>query len=119
MSYLDTRDLAKRQSEIESEIEEIEESTPTQERLEDREELQEELSEIEAIEGYCADFKYGETLIPEEDFEDYARELAEDLGSISDDATWPANCIDWKRAALELSQDYTLIEYQGTSYYVR
>ena len=41
--------------------------------------------------------------------EDYAQQLAEDTGAIDEDARWPHNCIDWERAARELSYDYTLI----------
>jgi antirestriction protein len=59
------------------------------------------------------------TLIPENGFEDYARELAEDIGAISSDTGWPATCIDWERAARELQMDYTSVEYDGDTYYYR
>jgi hypothetical protein len=62
---------------------------------------------------------YGVTLIPESGFQDYARELAEDIGAIDPQAGWPLHCIDWERAANELATDYTLIEYDGDSYYYR
>ncbi len=35
--------------------------------------------------------------------EDYAQELAEDCGMVPDDLAWPLSCIDWKRAARELT----------------
>lgn len=40
-------------------------------------------------------------------FRDYAENLAEEIGAVNPDATWPNNCIDWERAARELAMDYT------------
>jgi antirestriction protein len=79
----------------------------------------EELDELETLENEISDFRHGETMIPENDFEDYARQLAEDIGAIPDDAQWPCTCIDWEWAARELAMDYSMVEYQGESYYVR
>jgi hypothetical protein len=85
------------------------------------EDEQTELSELEDLENEmdARAFKDGETLIPETDFEDYARQLAEDIGAIPDDAGWPCTCIDWEQAARELAMDYTSVTYQGTDYLVR
>jgi hypothetical protein len=59
-------------------------------------------------------------LIHEDAFEDYARELAEDLhGKEIREASWPFDCIDWERAADELRADYTTVEIDGNTYYVR
>jgi hypothetical protein len=41
-------------------------------------------------EGY-SDWQHGATLIRDSYFEDYARELAEDIGAIPEDASWPAH----------------------------
>jgi hypothetical protein len=57
------------------------------------------------------------TMIPEHEWENYARELAEDIGAISKDGEWPAYCIDWERAAHELATDYGKLEVDGTLYY--
>jgi len=38
--------------------------------------------------------------------EDFAQNLAEDLGAVDPDATWPNDCIDWERATRELFMDY-------------
>jgi len=65
----------------------------------------------------CADWLYGEPLISEDYFEDYARELAEETGDVDRDLPWPLNCIDWEKAADELRQDYTEIEVDGRIYY--
>lgn len=62
---------------------------------------------------------YEPTLIPDGEFEDYARELAEDIGAIDRDAGWPLRCIDWKRAANELRMDYTSITFDGDDYLTR
>ena len=79
----------------------------------------EELEELEELESEISDFNHGETMIPVDDFEDYARELAWDLGAIDGNAKWPLNHIDWEAAAEALAQDYTIVSYQGDDYYVR
>ena len=40
------------------------------------------------------------------DDEDFAYDLAEQLGLIDHEAGWPNNCIDWERAARDLMYDY-------------
>jgi len=60
---------------------------------------------------------YEPTLIAEDYFEEYARELAEDVGALSND--WPASYIDWEAAAVALQMDYTSVEFDGTTYYYR
>lgn len=62
---------------------------------------------------------YPLTLIHEDHFEDHARELAEDIGAVDRDATWPNNCIDWSAAADQLRYDYSEIDVEGTTYYYR
>jgi antirestriction protein len=59
------------------------------------------------------------TMIPESDFVAYAQELADDIGALHQDASWPSNCIDWERAARELQMDYTGVRVNGTMYYFR
>ena len=55
---------------------------------------------------------YPITLIRESYFETYARELAEDIGAINSEATWPNNCIDWK-------QRQRPTEFNGVTFYYR
>lgn len=57
--------------------------------------------------------------IRDSDFEDYARELADDIGAVPEDATWPNNCIDWAQAADELRQDYSAVEIGKVTYWYR
>jgi hypothetical protein len=52
-------------------------------------------------------------------FEDYARELAEDIGAINKSYGWPNYCIDWARAARELKIDYTSVDVNGETYWFR
>lgn len=79
----------------------------------------EELAELENLESEISEWRHGETLILERDFEDYARQLAEDIGAISGKESWPLKCIDWERAAEELAMDYITVSYQGNDYLVR
>jgi hypothetical protein len=62
---------------------------------------------------------YPVTLIRDSYFEDYARELAEDIGAIRSDVGWPCNCIDWKQAARELQLDYSTVKICGVTYWCR
>lgn len=68
---------------------------------------------------YAPDWHYGETLIRDSYFQDYAQELAEDVGAIDAAATWPNTCIDWEWAARELQMDYTAVEFDGVTYWTR
>jgi hypothetical protein len=65
------------------------------------------------------DWSYGATLIRDSYFTEYARELTEDIGAIPNDAAWPLHCIDWEWAARELRMDYTPVEFDGVTYWVR
>lgn len=65
------------------------------------------------------DWQYGATLIRDSHFQDYARELAEDIGAVPSEYTWPTSCIDWEQAARELRTDYTSVDFDGVTYWVR
>lgn len=62
---------------------------------------------------------YPVTLIHDSYFKEYAQELAEDIGAIDRNSTWPNNCIDWERAASELQTDYSSVEFDGDTYWYR
>jgi hypothetical protein len=75
---------------------------------------------VEEIEGYSGDTaRDGITMIRDSYFKEYAQEFAEDIGAIESERRWPAYCIDWDWAARELQQDYTSVEYDGVTYWVR
>ena len=89
-------------------------------------ENEDEAAELKALtelaseaEGYAADWNHGETLIRESYFQQYAQDLAEDIGAISRDMPWPACHIDWDAAADALKMDYTAVDFDGVTYYVR
>lgn len=86
----------------------------------------EELAELEAlleeIGGCGGDHKwegnwYPAELIADDDFAEYAEELAGDIYDIPD--TWPHRCIDWGQAADELRHDYTPVTFRNTDYLYR
>lgn len=73
----------------------------------------------EEAEGYAEDWRYGATLIHEDYFEDYARDLAAEGDYDMKNEQWPYTCIDWAKAAEELQQDYTSVDFDGETYWVR
>ena len=66
-----------------------------------------------------ADWRYGEALIRESYFTEYAEELADDIGAIDRNAGWPLAHIDWEAAADALKIDYTEIDFDGVTYLAR
>lgn len=141
MSYLDTRDLYKRQCELQEELDALEKAleeaksayieAPVEQggyyataydALKDwLEEYKEELDALNQLENEIGrEWTHGETLIPEDEFENYARDFAEDIhGNAVRDASWPFDCIDWAQAAEDLQQDFSTVEYQGDTYFFR
>jgi hypothetical protein len=127
-NLIDTRDLHDRYNELQEKIENAEmewvergeEDSPKPEAADvlDTEELSD-WEELSDMEDGISDFWYGETLIPDDEFTEYAEELADDLGLTPRDAGWPVTHIDWEAAADALRQDYTEYEWQGTTYLAR
>jgi hypothetical protein len=75
---------------------------------------------FEELRGYAGDDpEDGVFLIREDTFEEYAEELADDIGAIDRQASWPLCHIDWKAAAEHLKQDYTEVEFEGATYLYR
>jgi hypothetical protein len=113
--YLNTYDLWREADELAGgdwenpDYEYVDELAP-----EDRERL-EALSEL--LEGFDgSEARHGVELIPEDAFEDYARQLAEDIGAVPEQYTWPISCIDWEYAARELGHDYSCVAFDGVYY---
>jgi len=143
--YIDTRDLKERRDYLKQEI--LDSFLETFEHYADRtetfddilfeeEEIQEwivdwetELEEIaeinqveDEVESYGGDgFEFGTTLIKEYDFEEYCEELVRDYGYLSRDTITALieNNIDWSGIADDMRQDYSELEYQGTTYLFR
>jgi len=82
-----------------------------------------ELEELEIFarecSGYAPAWEYGEALILDTYFEEYARDLTEDLGDVDHDAPWPHSYIDWEKAADALRMDYTAVEIGRYTYWIR
>lgn len=102
----------------------VDESTLDANSLAELEELKEELAILKALadeaSDYASDWTYGETLIRDSYFEDYAQQLAEDCCNVDfSKLTWPLTCIDWKQAAKELKYDYASVDYDGVTYWIR
>ena len=141
MNILDTRDLDKRLNELEDERDDLEDSL-TEARIEAKdcdpeeeeeyddnvidaiealkewdEEYKEELDELYAMRDEISEWRHGEALIAEEDFAEYAEQLADDLYGV--EQHWPFNHVDWDAAADELKSDYSSIDYQGSTYLYR
>lgn len=112
---LDVRDLIKRFEELE-ELEEIDD-----EEIEERNALRALLDELKGAGGdeqWRGDW-FPITLIADSYFEQYAQELADDIGAVDSKASWPNDCIDWAKAARELQVDYTTVDYDGVTYWFR
>jgi hypothetical protein len=83
-----------------------------------------ELKQLEALRDEIGESRgkindEGGPFVHENDFEEYAQELAEDIGAIDRNASWPLGCIDWERAADELKMDYSSVEWNGDTYFYR
>jgi hypothetical protein len=137
---IDSRDVIKRIEELEEErqslqddvdiantedppnpsaLNEAEEALSEWDNADDAEELKALKALAEEGEGY-SDWRHGAQLINEDYFETYAREFAEDLhGAEMRSAAWPFSCIDWEQAAAELQQDYSAVDFDGQTFWVR
>ena len=78
--------------------------------------MHEELVELRVFKDEVGD---SEQFILDENFKDYARDLAKEAGLVDESASWPYTCIDWAAAAEELKQDYTSVEMQGNTVWYR
>jgi hypothetical protein len=124
--YFDSRDVQERIDELELEIEtnqknltELDEAAAIEELTEETAELREELNILQAVKDDVdsSEWPDGMTFIRTDEFENYARELAEDIGTISKDSSWPIYHIDWAAATEELAQDYSIATLGDYDYY--
>lgn len=127
---IDSRDVIARIEELKSEVEDIESAEdyePLQAK-QDHAEIYDELANLEALadeaSGYAADWEHGEQLIRDSYFTDYIEELIKDcyeLPKEMNSGEWPYRhmTIDFEAAADEAKQDYTSVELDGVTYWVR
>jgi len=120
---IDSRDVIERIEELESELLNEDGEIDTANEDPDYRDKCGELGALQALadeaSGYASDWKYGETLIRDSYFRDYAEQLADDIGAIDRNASWPVNCIDWDQAARELQMDYSAVDFDGVTYWIR
>jgi hypothetical protein len=65
------------------------------------------------------DWPYGETLIHDKYFTEYAEQLAYDIGAVSPNNAWPVSEINWNAAAEALLQDYMQISWGDETFWIR
>lgn len=138
----DIRDMIKRFEELETELQDAHhgESDPPASPFDEwakntaadeNATMQDAAIEFRAIQSFLDDVKgyggdeqwrgdwYPVGFIADSYFEQFAQELAEDIGAINRDASWPNTCIDWEQAARELQQDYSIVTINGSDYWYR
>lgn len=119
MTYLDLRDLVKERDELRDRRDDEDQDDPLDEEETER------LEEIEGIDGQLGGDLDGwannePIAIPESDFEDYCRNLADDCGYTNGGDDNPLlNYIDWERWAADCRHDYSGFDFDGDSYLVR
>lgn len=69
-------------------------------------------------ENYAPDWQYGETVIAESYFTEYAQDMLKDTGELPQEIPGYV-AIDWEQTAANIKVDYTEIEYDGDTYLVR
>jgi predicted RecB family endonuclease len=113
---MDSRDIIERIEELEAEIKSVED-----EGSECDPEVHDELRALVDLAQEASaspDWTYGEALIRDSYFEEYAEQLADDMGvEVKDE--WPYRHIDWVAAARELQQDYFDVNFDGVTYWIR
>lgn len=120
---IDSRDIQERIDELQEIADEIEDANGELEEGEEPSTMDEEdRDELDALIAFkeevnSSEWESGIGFIRESYFEDYAREYAQDIGAIEDDAHWPATHINWEEAAEELLIDYSSAELDGDTYY--
>ncbi len=72
----------------------------------------------EEAEGYSDDWKHGSTLIRDDYFTEYAEELCKDIGDLPSEIPWYIE-IDWEKTAEHIKADYTEVDFDGVSYWIR
>lgn len=127
-NVIDSRDVIERLEELEAELSERvpdnergNSDNPAWKEWEESDEAQELKflqTLVDELEGYCDDWKYGVTIIHENYFTDYTKELLVDCDYLPKDLpSWIV--IDWEETADNVKVDYTEAEFDGVTYYAR
>ena len=117
-------DYADKQNDIDNKLEEIaDKENEIQECEVEYNRYSSELEELEALKDEISNnssegFDYGIQLIHENDIDDYFHEMLIDCGYIPKDMpSWIV--IDWQATYNNMKQDYSEIELNGNTFYVR
>lgn len=121
---LDTRDIIERIEWLESDEAKDTDTYEAKEIEEFAQELTDLMAFMDEMKGYGGDEQwrgdwYPLTLIADNYFEQYAQELAEEIGDISSEIRWPYTCIDWEKAARELQVDYSEYTFKDHTFWAR
>lgn len=113
---IDSRDVIER-------IEELHEiATDDAADQDERTHANNELSVLQSLqeeaEGYAPDWKHGCALIRDSYFTEYAEELCKDIGDLPKEIPHYIE-IDWEKTAKNIQVDYTSVEFDGVTYWVR
>jgi len=69
-------------------------------------------------ESLSRDWRHGETLIREDYWVDYVKQMLEDCGDLPRDLPDYIE-IDWDKTANNIAMDYSTLEFDGVTYYIR
>lgn len=113
---IDSRDVIER-------IEELHDiATDESEDRDERTHADNELAVLQALqeeaEGYAEDWHHGVTLVRDSYWVKYVQELLADIGDIPKGIPHYV-VIDWEATAHNIQQDYTSVDYDGVTYWVR
>ena len=119
-----TEDYVSKQNDIDAMLEQIvEKENDVQECEVEYSRYSEELTELEELKEEISNnsdegFEYGIQLIHENDIDDYLHELLLDCGYIPKDLpSWIE--IDWQATCDNMKEDYSELELNGNTFYVR
>lgn len=126
---IDIRDVIERVEELETEVQNIDDMPDgdqmknTVEGDEAREELKRLTDFLNECNGNGGDEQwrgdwYPVTCIRDTYFQDYAEELVKDIGDLPKEIPHYI-AIDWEATAENIRQDYTSVEFDGVTYWVR
>ena len=79
----------------------------------------EHIDEINELEDEITEFPFGETLIPNDDFTEYCKDMAEDCYNLKDVPDFIKYNINWNGVASDLEVGYSSVTYQGKTYLYR
>lgn len=121
---IDSRDVIARIDELQSERDEYCSDSDkyaddwATEYPEDAAELTSLESLAEEAEGYAGDWQYGEALIHNSYFTEYIIDMLKDCGTLPSDIPWYIE-IDEEKTADNCKADYTSVDFDGETYWIR